>query len=97
MGAGVGALLPDLAQTFPAAFIAAGDRSSGMLRMAPVAAARIQLDAAALAVRDASIDRVLMAFMLFLLDEPVQALREARRVLRPDKRECLVSGDKGAV
>ncbi|TWF77655.1 methyltransferase family protein [Pseudonocardia hierapolitana] len=54
-----------------------------------VAAARahgpvVRGDIAALPVADASVDAVVMVNVLYHLDRPAVALREARRVLRPD-------------
>jgi len=42
-----------------------------------------QMDGVALGFRSSSIDVVVMAFVLFHLDDAVVALKEARRVLRP--------------
>jgi SAM-dependent methyltransferase len=60
-----------------------------------VAAARahgpvVRGDIAALPVADASVDAVVMVNVLYHLDRPASALREARRVLRPDG--LLVAG-----
>jgi len=82
-GCGVGTLLPDLAARFPAARIFGIDRSPGMLALAPQGFAPAVMDATQLAIRPQSVDLALFIFMLFHLDEPVDALREARRVLRP--------------
>jgi SAM-dependent methyltransferase len=86
VGTGVGALLPDLRTTSPGAWVLGVDRSAGMLRLAPAEFARAVMDARQLALRSASVDRVLMVFMLFHLDSPATGLREARRVLRPGGR-----------
>jgi ubiquinone/menaquinone biosynthesis C-methylase UbiE len=43
----------------------------------------VQIDGVELGFRDSSIDIVVMAFVLFHLDDAVVALREVRRVLRP--------------
>jgi len=82
VGTGVGSLLPDLARTFPGADVIGVDHSRGMLALAPGHFARAVMDAGRLAVRDGSMDRVLMLFMLFHLEAPAQGLCEARRVLR---------------
>jgi trans-aconitate methyltransferase len=82
VGAGVGTLLPDLRQAFPAALIAAVDRSRGMLALAPPQFPRAVMDAARLGIRPAALDLVLLAFVLFHLQDPLQALREAHRALR---------------
>lgn len=82
VGAGVGTLLPDLRDLFPHAFIAGVDRSRGMLRLATPAEPLAVMDATELAVASGSVDLVLMAFMLFHLQDPLEGLLEARRVLR---------------
>jgi ubiquinone/menaquinone biosynthesis C-methylase UbiE len=43
----------------------------------------VQMDGVELGFRDRSVDVVVMAFVLFHLDDAVVALREVRRVLRP--------------
>lgn len=80
---GVGTLLADLRTTFPGALIVGVDRSEGMLGRAPREFPRAVMDARQLAIAPASVDRVLIAFMLFHLEEPADALGEGRRVLRP--------------
>jgi SAM-dependent methyltransferase len=82
IGSGTGALVPDVREAFPGALVVGVDRSRGMLSMAPAGTARAIMDARQLAVPSDSVDLVLLVFMLFHLDSPVAALREARRVLR---------------
>jgi len=82
VGTGVGALLPDLCATFPGALVVGVDRSHGMVALAPQGTNRAVMDARALALPDGSMDRVVMAFMLFHLENPMDGLCEARRVLR---------------
>lgn len=82
VGSGVGSLLPDLRTVFPSACIVATDRSSGMLALAPAGFPRCVMDAGELALADKSIDMVVMAFMLFHLEQPAAGLLEARRILR---------------
>lgn len=82
VGTGVGSLLPDLCTAFPGALILGSDRSHGMLALAPAEFPRAVMDARRLAIRPDAVDLVLLAFMLFHLEEPLDGLREARRVLR---------------
>jgi SAM-dependent methyltransferase len=82
VGTGVGALLPDLARTFPGGRVVGVDRSRGMIGLASGQFDRAVMDAGQLGVRTGSVDRVLMIFMLFHLPDPALGLSEARRVLR---------------
>jgi len=82
VGTGVGSLLPDVARTFPGGAVIGVDHSRGMLALSSRHFPRAVMDAGRLAIRDGSIDRVLMLFMLFHLEDPARGLSEARRVLR---------------
>ena len=82
VGTGVGTMLPDLARTFPGAHVVGVDRSRGMLTLAPEHFDGMVMDAGQLGIREGSMDRVLMLFMLFHLEAPARGLCEARRVLR---------------
>jgi SAM-dependent methyltransferase len=85
VGAGAGALIPDLKAAAPRAWVVGVDGAIGMLRVAranvsvPLAAMDIQQ----LAIRDSVFDAALLAFVLFHLPDPVQGLSEIGRVLRP--------------
>ena len=83
VGTGVGALWSDLRMAFPSAYLLGLDRSPGMLRITPPAMARVVADARALPLASASVDLALLIFMLFHLADPIEGIREARRVLRP--------------
>jgi ubiquinone/menaquinone biosynthesis C-methylase UbiE len=84
LGTGAGTHLPEIRRLARGACVVGVDRAPGMLELArqqgvPLA----QMDGVELGFRDSSVDVVVMAFVLFHLDDPVVALREARRVLRP--------------
>jgi ubiquinone/menaquinone biosynthesis C-methylase UbiE len=85
VGAGSGALVPSIKQAAPDGVVVAVDASLEMLRAARdrTGALVAHVDASELAVREASADAVLLAFVLFHLSDPGQALGEAFRVLRP--------------
>ena len=82
VGAGVGALWPDVRSAFPDARVLGVDRSAGMLRLAPAATPRVVADARALPLQSGQMDLALFLFMLFHLDDPLDGVREARRILR---------------
>jgi ubiquinone/menaquinone biosynthesis C-methylase UbiE len=84
VGAGSGALVPSIRQAAPDGVVIAVDASFEMLRAARdrTDAQAAQVDALALPLREASADAVLLAFVLFHLSDPGQALSETARVLR---------------
>jgi ubiquinone/menaquinone biosynthesis C-methylase UbiE len=82
VGTGVGILWPDLRAAFPGALILGVDRSSGMLHLAPAEMPRVVADARALPLQPGQTDLALFLFMLFHLDDPLDGVREARRILR---------------
>ena len=88
---GVGSLLPDLREVFPSAHIFGVDRSRGMLGLVPKAFPVAAMDACQLAVASSSVDVVLIAFVLFLLQEPEVSLREAGRVLTAGGRVACIT------
>ena len=94
VGTGVGSLLPHLETAFPDAFVLGVDRSAGMLAQGPRRFPRAVMDATQLGVSPASLDLVLLVFMLFHLERPEEGLREARRVLADGGRVgCLTWGE----
>ena len=86
LGTGAGSLSGDLAQLFPGATVLGVDRSPGMLALAPHGMRRAVMDARRLGVAAHSVDLVVSAFVLFLLERPEEALHEVKRVLRPGGR-----------
>ena len=84
LGTGAGTHLPEIRRLARGACVVGVDRSPGMLELARQHGAPLLLmDGVELGFRDCSIDVAVMAFVLFHLDDPVLALREVRRVLRP--------------
>lgn len=83
LGSGAGTLLPILGEKFEGARVYGVDRSEGMLSLADSDAPLAVMDALGLGVKDAVFDVVVMAFVLFHLPDPIDGLREIRRILRP--------------
>ena len=85
LGTGTGALVPALRAAAADAHVVGVDRAEGMLRIAGRNAGLdcAVMDAQQLALRSQAFDVALLAFVLFHLPRPNQALREVHRVLRP--------------
>jgi SAM-dependent methyltransferase len=86
VGAGTGAMLPYLRTATPQARFIGVDRAEGMLDVAKDAGwpAVAVADGQKLCVRSGAIDVGLQIFVLFHFPDPVEALIEMRRVLRPE-------------
>ena len=90
---GVGAFLPELRAAFPSARIVGVDRSAGMLAFVPREFPVAVMDACRLGVAPTSVDLVILAFVLFHLQEPKAGLQEAGRVLTTEGRVgCITWG-----
>jgi malonyl-CoA O-methyltransferase len=89
LGAGTGHASLALKRRYPSSRVVALDLAEGMLRSARSQQtllrrfARVCADAAALPLRDASVDLVFSNLMLQWCSDPDAVLRECRRVLRP--------------
>ena len=84
IGTGAGTHLPEIRRLAPGACVVGVDRAPGMLELAQQQGVPlVEMDGVELGFRNTSVDVVVMAFVLFHLDDAVVGLREARRVLRP--------------
>jgi ubiquinone/menaquinone biosynthesis C-methylase UbiE len=100
VGAGTGAMVEDIRTRATRASIIGIDRAEGMLRVAKrsgwnsVAVA----DGQNLCIRSETIDVGLLIFALFHIPDPIEALREMKRVLRSDGAIGIVcwGNDPGA-
>jgi ubiquinone/menaquinone biosynthesis C-methylase UbiE len=81
LGCGPGRLLTHLAELAPQALVIGSDLTEAMLRQAPSRFARVAGDAQALPFAPASLDAVVMPFVLFHLPDLPLALSEVRRTL----------------
>ena len=84
VGAGTGALIPDLQRLAPGATLIAIDRAEGMLRVqaSRPRCSRAVMDAAQLALLSESADVALLAFVLFHTPDPRAVLRAVHDALR---------------
>jgi SAM-dependent methyltransferase len=99
VGAGTGALIPSIRDHAPHATVIALDASAGMLRVARAhaAAPAVQADAMALPIAGATVDAIVLAYVLFHLGDPGAALVDAARVLVPGARVGTITWSREAV
>jgi len=93
VGGGTGALLDAIRSAAPGARVVTLDASAQMLRAARArrGASAVTADAIALPFPDASVDAVILAYVLFHVADPWQAAAEAARVLRPGGRAGVIT------
>jgi len=93
VGGGTGALVPALRACAPDVRVVAFDASRGMLRAGRdrTRVDAVLADAQVLPVRDDAADAVLLAYVLFHLEDPDRAVAEAARVLRLGARVGTVT------
>ena len=103
VGFGHGRTIEKLARLATGGIIAGLDRSAAMLKVASarnreaIAAGRVVLttgDGASLPYPDTAFDKACATHVLYFWREPLQPLRELRRVLRPGGRLVLCVRDK---
>lgn len=95
LGAGTGAITRRLRAAFPGLRIIAMDVDPTILALGGAADVTMVGDAHALPLPDASVGSVLMRYVVQHLARPVDALREVRRVLRPDGVVVVTDVDDG--
>jgi SAM-dependent methyltransferase len=83
VGSGSGALVPSLRAAAADVTVVGLDASTEMLRRcrSGTGIPAIRCDALSLPIRDAAVDAMVLAFVLFHLSDPAQAVAEAARVL----------------
>jgi SAM-dependent methyltransferase len=98
VGVGPGALVPSIRAAAADVTVAGLDASAAMLRRcrSTTGVPVICCDAQSLPIRDAAVDAVVLAFVLFHLGDPAQAVAEAGRVLTSGGRVGTVTWARDA-